>query len=370
MSYLYWEAPAAAEPRPLLVFLAAADYWKSWQPHIAERGWSLVVPSPLSPTDGAAKALEAILEDFQQRSRVDSRRVFLAGHGEGSFAVFYFAARVPDLWAAALAIEGSPKPAIDSNRLFAANTQLVPVLWVSPLEDQGLKARGYNLERPPKTSFTSKQALDWLAAHLRDPFPPKVDCESGHPAFTRCYWVEMTKLDFTRRNDVLPSTRVPPGSGASLALGGFGFDPAQLGPGLLVGWLPENYSGTLKLGDRIVAVGGKPIADGHAYIDYMDQVKEQKLVMVMIQRGKERLRVETHIVLPKRGEFQTARIQAEFLTEFRQLQIISRGVAEVRLTLPPYWVPCPINWNGLAAGQADRPGCWSVREGAQAQPCQ
>jgi hypothetical protein len=64
---------------------------------------------------------------------------------------------------------------------------------------------------------------------------------------------------------VLVSTRVQPvGSGASLDVGGFGYDRTAPGPGALVTWLPPNYQGPLKLNDRIVSVGGKAITDGEA----------------------------------------------------------------------------------------------------------
>jgi hypothetical protein len=229
---------------------------------------------------------------------------------------------------------------------------------------------GYNLERRSPGETTVGQALEWIAGHQRDEFPAKVDCETGNPELARCYWVEMTKLDFARRNDVLGSSRVKPGSGAGLAVGGFGFNPAAPGPGVLVSWLPEDYQGPLKLGDRVVAVGGKEIADGRAYLEYMDQVEEERPVTVMVQRGRERRRVETRIVLPRREEFQTARVQAEFFSDTRELLIISRGVAQIRLTLPRYWVPCPVNWNGTAAGTADAAGCWAVSEAGQVRRCE
>ena len=28
-------------------------------------------------------------------------------------------------------------------------------------------------------------------------------------------------------------------------------------------------------------------------------------------------------------------------------------LGQLRLTLPRYWTPCPVNWNGTAAGTAD-----------------
>jgi len=144
--------------------------------------------------------------------------------------------------------------------------------------------------------------FDWLAKHQRALFPSTVDCETGSPAFARCYWIEMTKFDPKKRNDVLKSTRAMPGSGASLALGPFGYDPQAAGPGALVGWLPDDYKGPLKLNDRIVSVAGKELRDGREYARQMDELTDDKPVSVLIQRGKERLRLETKILLPKREE--------------------------------------------------------------------
>src|SRR5204862_1221910 len=100
-------------------------------------------------------------------------------------------------------------------------------------------------------------------------------------------------------NDVLKSTRVQPGAGASLDLGGFGFNTQAEGPGVLVTWLPERYSGPLKLNDRIVSIGGKKIRDARDYVEQMDQTTEEKPVAVMVQRGKDHIRLETRVVLPK-----------------------------------------------------------------------
>lgn len=333
---------------------------KALEEAAAQAGWSVLRLPEAEPNDATAKAA---------RSAVKGGPAYLAGAGASSSSVFYLAARVPDLWAAALAVEGSPRAAIDTNRLFAANTELAPVLWVTSAAEPPAMP-GYNVERRAPGEVSLEQALEWLAAHRRDPFPGRVDCESGNPELARCYWVEMTKFDFSRRNDVLGSSRVAPGSGAALALGGFGFDTGAPGPGVLVSWLPEKYEGPMKLNDRIVAIAGKEIADARGYFEYMNRATEEKRVAVMIQRGKERLRVETRIVPAKREETETARVRAEYLAVARELLIISRGVAEVRLTLPHYWVPCPVNWNGSAAGTATGAGCWMATEGGQIRRCE
>jgi len=351
-------APQAEPPAPQAVVLGTEA--KAFEEAAARAGWSVLRLPEAGPNDATAKAA---------RSAVKGGPAYLVGVGAAAAAVFYLAARVPDLWAAALAIEGSPKAAIDTGRLFADNTQLTPVLWVTSSEEAPAMP-GYHLERRTPAEVTAGQALEWLARHRRDEFPPKVDCETGNPELARCYWVEITRLDFARRNDVLGTSRLKPGSGAALALGGFGFDLSAAGPGVLVSWLPDNYQGPLKLGDRIVSVAGKGLADAQAYLEYMSQVKEEKPVVVMVQRGRERQRVETRIVLPKRDELLTARVRAEFLSDARELLIISRGAAELRLTLPRYWVPCPVNWNGTAAGTADAPGCWAATEGGQLRRCE
>ena len=51
------------------------------------------------------QALAAAVRDAIRTNSVDSARVYLAGRGAASAALFYAIARVPDLWAAGIAIE-------------------------------------------------------------------------------------------------------------------------------------------------------------------------------------------------------------------------------------------------------------------------
>jgi hypothetical protein len=186
----------------------------------------------------------------------------------------------------------------------------------------------------------------------------------------RCYWIRIARFDAGQRNDVLLSTRVRPGSGASLALGGFGYRPSAPGPGVLVEWLPERYKGPLKLQDRIVSLAGQAVADAAAYASLLEGMTEEKGVAVLVQRGKERLRLETKIVLPKREEALTARVQAEYFPDEKDVLVITRGVGELRLDLPKYWLPAHLNWNGADMGSADEPGCWLLSAGTPAaKPC-
>jgi hypothetical protein len=358
-----------AQAPPLLVFVSG-----NAQPAPQIPGWE-VVAVQAAPNDAGVRAIEAAVESSRRERPTNPLRTYIASQGEETAILFLAVSRRPDLWAAALAIGGTPKVAIDSGRLFGANSQLVPVLWITRPEDrllQPLRAKlvtaGFNLE-PQPPGMTVEQAFQWLATHSRQAFPEKVDCETGNPAFSGCYWVQLTRFDPAQRNDAVPSTRVQPGSGAALDLGGFGFNPDAPGPGLLVGWLPENYKGPLKLGDRILSVAGKEVPDAAGYVQMMDQTTDQKPVGVMVQRGKERHRIETRILLPKRDEAVTVRVQAQFLADSRELLVITRGVTELRATLPDYWLPCSINWNGNSMGKADSPGCWLLALGNQARKC-
>ena len=193
--------------------------------------------------------------------------------------------------------------------------------------------------------------FEWLSAHQRDAFPAKVDCETGSPQFTHCYWVEVTKFDPAESNDVLDSTRVAPlGSGAVLAIGPFGYNPADPGPGVLVASLPEKYAGPLKLNDRIVELGGKELKDGPEFAQILYQTTEEKPVVVMVERGKEHVRLETRIDMAPRAELVTARVRAQYLPDLHEVEVVSRAITQMKLTLPEAWMPARITWNGTEVG--------------------
>jgi len=360
-------AGAAAQPpkkAPAVALMDAADAteWRKWA---GELGWQVVTwPATAdSNIDVRVLNLESAVEAAVKSGDVDPARVYLAGRGEAAAAVWYAISRFPDRWAAGAAVGGSPKAAVDTGRIFAANFANVPVLWVSdsPSEAsaQKLKAAGLNLEwRPAATAGTASAIFQWLGQHKREEFPLSIDCETNSPTFARCYWIQMTKFDPAERNDVLPSTRIPGGNGAALDLGGFSFRLDDPGPGVLVSSLPPKYSGQLKLGDRIVALDGRDIANARQYQDLMEKVTEEKLAVAAVQRGKERIRIETRIVIPRRDPAVSARVQAQYLPDSREVQIVSRTVTEMRVTVAPGWTPAQLLWNGLTLENLKEPGCW------------
>jgi len=380
LRYFYAAAPA---PAPLVVVLPGSldepsvrSLFERWQPLTAARGWNLATPFIAGVSDQAAKALELTLADMKKRvPGVDASRVYVAGPGAGAAEVFYALSREPDLWAAGLAIQGDPAAAINSFKLFGANTGQAPLLWIAPaaqmdLYKRKLTAAGFHFEA--RSEIEPAQVFDWLGEHQQAPFPATIDCETGNPTFARCYWIEMTKFDPRKRNDVLKSTRVLPGSGASLSIGPFGYDQSAEGPGALVGWLPPDYHGPLKLGDRLVSLAGKEIGDGRDYAQQMDQTVEEKPVAVVALRGKERVRIVAKIVLPTREEVITARVEGKYSPADGELYIISRAVTQLRLRIPAEWTPVKVSWNGLDALKAEAAGCWTLsfdKDAPEAGPC-
>jgi hypothetical protein len=358
-----------SEPAPLLVVLDAADP-RPWEALAASRGWRFQ-SSSVSADDGGMAGLEARLKEWVP----GVAPVYLVGLGPGAAAAFYAVSRLPDRFTAAAAIDGSPRAAIGSNRLFGGNTQLAPLLWLTGGEGQEpflqkLKAAGFNLETRPAGGADANALLDWLASHRRDEFPASVDCETGSPAFPRCYWLEIKTFDPKARNDVLGSTRVNPGSGAFLDLGGFGFNLSAPGPGVEIAWLPPTYKGPLRLGDRIVSLLGKPIGDAREYAARMDQMRDEQPAAVMVLRNGKRQRIETRIRLPKREETFTARVQATWFPDSGEIQIVSRGVSQLNVAVAPNWAPVSFNWNGVAAAKAGEGGCLTLTfEPPSASPC-
>lgn len=357
-------AVVAAGKSPAIAVLDPAEV-EEWQGWTKEVGWKVIAPATLAANvtiDARVQAVTLAVQQAVKDGAVDAAHIYIAGRGEAAAAVFYTISRVPDLWAAGIALGGSPMAAVNSDRIFAANFTNAPVLWVGGGSGDAalaakLKAAGINMEWRAPAGLTNGAVFDWLLKHSRDQFPSSIDCETNSPTFGNCYWVQMTKFDPNERNDVLPSTHVSGGNGASLDLGGFSAKVDDPGPGLLIAKLPDKYNGPLKTGDRIVELEGRPIENARAYLDMMAKVTEEKRVVIMIQRGKDRQRVETRIVLPVRDPVVTARVQGKYDPETKGVDIVSRTVIEMKVTIPAQWVPAVLSWNGLTLEDIAKPGC-------------
>jgi len=350
-----------------------------WQAVAKEAGWQTVVPGGAStdPIDTRVLAVAAAVRAAVQNGAVDPARVYLAGRGDSAAAVFYTISRLPDMFAAGIAIGGSPQTALATGRIYTVNFSNSPVLWVTNNDaDQAvalkLKAAGMWLEWRSASGMKNAEVFAWLAARVREPFPLDVDCETDSPTFASCFWLTPGKFDVNERNDVLPRTLVATATPAALDLGGFGYKLDDPGPGLLISHLPEKYSGPLKLDDRITALDGHPIADAHEFQDMMSKANEERRAVVMVQRGKQRTRVETRILVPHHDFVPTARVQGKYEPAQNQILIISRTVTEMRVTVPEPWAGASLLWNGLALEKIDKAGCVLLtidKELLHAGPC-
>jgi hypothetical protein len=369
-------APAQS-PKPAIALVDAADaaQWRKWTD---ELGWRLIVPT-VADGANADQRVEAIAAAAQAaiKAGADAAHIYLAGRTEAAAAVFYAISRVPDLWAAGLALGGSPRPALDTGRIFAANFSNTPVFWISDGAGDAalaaqLKSAGLNLEWRSARNLSVAQLFATLSEHSRTEFPTAADCETNTPTFARCYWMEPTKFDAAERNEVLPPSRIMLGSGATLTLGEFGYKADDPGPGVLISALPNDYSGPLKIGDRLIELDGEPITDARNYVDRMNKMTAEKEMAGLVQRGKEKLRFETRVVLPRPDDFVTARVQGKYDPEDKTIQIISRTVTELRVAIPPAWVPGDLYWNGVSLEDLAKPGCYLLtisQELLNAAPC-
>jgi predicted esterase len=354
--------PSGKAPAIAVLDAAEAGQWQTWT---KELGWKVIAPANLPASaaiDARVQAVAQAVEQAVKSAAVDPAHIYIAGRGEAAAAVFYTISRIPDLWAAGIALGGNPMAAINSDRIFAGNFSTAPVLWVSggsgdAVLAEKLKAAGLNMEWRNAAGLTNAAAFTWLLEHTRRPFPTSIDCETNSPTFGSCYWVQMTKFDSGERNDVLPSTHLTPANSASLDLGGFSAKADDPGPGLLISKLPDKYNGPLKVGDRIIELEGRPIANARAYLDMMAKYTEEKRVAVMIQRGKDRQRLDTRVVLPVRDAMVTARVQGKYDPETKGIDIVSRTITEMKVTLPAEWLPALLSWNGLTLENITQPGC-------------
>ncbi len=353
----------AAAPKPAIALVDArdADQWGKWT---AELGWQLVAPpvDAQATPDSRALALADAVRAAIANGSADAAHVYLAGRGGDAPMVFYIVSREPDLWAAGLALGGSPKAAL-AGAVYAVNFTNAPVLWISDGAGDAelaarLKSAGVNIEWHDAKAVTIAKFFDDLGSRTRPEFPSTADCETNTAQFAHCYWMEPTRFDGGERNDLLPGTRVKDGSGASLDLGGFGYKLSDSGPGVLISYLPQEYFGPLKTGDRLIELDGAAIKNAQEFNERLNAMHAERPVVATIQRGKERIRLDTRVVLPRAEAVATARVQGRYDPESKTVRIISRSVAEMRLKIPPQWVPSDLYWNGLELENLAKPGCY------------
>ena len=77
----------------------------------------------------------------------------------------------------------------------------------------------------------------------------------------------------------------------------------------------------------------------------------------MVQRGKNRERMETRVLPQRLDTAPSARVQGKYDREDKLVLVISRAVTGMRVTLPEEWVGSGLMWNGLSMDKIEKPGC-------------
>ncbi|MEI9973068.1 MAG: hypothetical protein WDO73_14030 [Ignavibacteriota bacterium] len=314
---------------------------------------------------------------------VDTSRIYLAGRGDATRLVFYAISRMPDRWAAGIAVGGSPKGAIDTNRIFAINFTNTPVLWASTGANDSeyakrLKLAGLNLEWRPSSELKQSRRAGMagrpragrVPAHggLRDEFADLRELLLGAAYQVRPCGAQRRGADDTdprRLRDVARSGRIRLSRRRSRPR-----CQGRLPAGKVSG---TAQSGPLKVGDVLEALDGKPIDTARQLMQILEKVDATRNAVVMVRRAKDRIRVETRIVVPRREPVVSARVKAEYMPEYHQIVLISRAVTEMRVTVPEAWIPGDLLWNGLTLENVKSPGCYLLKlekELLHAGPCQ
>jgi len=290
-------------------------------------GWeALTVPA--GPNDAGVSALEAAIQAARHdRPAIRCALTWLGkAKGRPPFSTRCRGGRIcgPRRWRWA-ALPSRPSIPTGCTRQHRTGA----MMWVTPPRTAPCSNR---CARSCRSAFQSRagagrisieQEFQWLASHTGRLFQ-EVDCETGNTAFARCYWVEATTFDAKQRNDALLSTRVPAGSGAALGFGGFGYKPMRRAPGWWWSGCGE-VQGTAPTGRPHCRAGGqgdsrRPAIRGD---DGPDDRREARRDHAGARQGTPR--VETRIVVPKRAELVTVRVQAQFLADSRELLVITAG---------------------------------------------
>jgi pimeloyl-ACP methyl ester carboxylesterase len=175
------------------------------------RGYVVIAPEYLAANEtydyGSAThdlVVEAIL-DARRRFRIDSDRVFLAGHGEGGNAAFDLGTSRPDLFAGVIPIAGISDK---YTPWYWQNAKHVPMFVVNGELDRDTVSRNARdltrmimryhdvvyceyVGRGYESFFSEIHVLfDWMDLHRRTRFPGELDLRVLRPTDNRFYWID------------------------------------------------------------------------------------------------------------------------------------------------------------------------------------
>lgn len=177
-----------------------------------------IVVAPRAPTDNwnlwhephMDPLLARLIEDYVVLRGVDPDRVYLMGYSAGGDGAYQLAPRMADRFAAAAMMAGHPNDASPlglRNLPFAIfvggkdsafNRNTVAVEWSEKLDALAeADSNGYphRLRVYPEAGHwmnqQDREALPWMAAHTRNPWPQSVVWHQSAVTHTRFYWLAL-----------------------------------------------------------------------------------------------------------------------------------------------------------------------------------
>jgi hypothetical protein len=123
-----------------------------------------------------------------------------------------------------------------------------------------------------------------------------------------------------------------------------------------------------------VELGGKELKDGAEFAQILYQTFEEKPVVAMVAARQGAHPPGNQIEMAPRAEPVTARVRAQYLPELQEVEVVSRAIAQMKVTLPESWLPGQdqLEWH-RSSQRITRPaaGCWmSRRSCSRAKRCQ
>ena len=203
---------------------SADDAMGPWNGAVSAKGWLAVYPEVLEKTasgwteEPTERFFLELIETMKRTYRIDTNRIYLAGHSMGAHGTWTLGGWHADLFAGLVASAGSPTPYLDAEKKVVgvkegviANLRNLPVWSYHSKDDpnvgvdrtqaaiaelkrlaaehggyvhiyEEVNNRGHDFPPPAP-------ALEWIGNHVRDPRPKKVVWQPARPGKRMFYWL-------------------------------------------------------------------------------------------------------------------------------------------------------------------------------------
>ncbi|MBD3673807.1 MAG: hypothetical protein HUJ26_09815 [Planctomycetaceae bacterium] len=203
--------PLIIHMRPATIPLEKSIRW--WGDQAPRRGYIVVSPEYLGEEDreydyspNSLETMERCVRDAMRRFRIDSNRIFLAGHGSGAEAAFDYGMAQPGLFAGIIAISGKcqhhckytrnndPNLALyvisgeKDRNLLTINAEVLERMMISKKDIIYTEYIGRGVDDYYEEIH---QLFDWMEKHRLQRGISEIDVKLLRPQLKRFYWYEV-----------------------------------------------------------------------------------------------------------------------------------------------------------------------------------